>query len=229
MPDLRLAKRNVNTRDARNIEIFSLEKIKQHFDDSIALIMKQSEVAEKLMTDGKNEEVKDILRSQIVFLDSAFDFYVHELLKLGIINLFHGDWTPKTEKYQNLQTDMKTLELAVSDDGSDEWLKDWINSKYAGISFMSYSMFEDACKLLGLHIKEIADKAFHDINSHEPTKIQLREAIDGLFIRRNQIAHQSDKKRENAERQDITYEYVASKLKDIQKIIEAVNICVQQK
>lgn len=62
-----------------------------------------------------------------------------------------------------------------------------------------------------------------------PTKTQLREAIDGLFIRRNQIAHQSDRKRENAERQDITYEYVASKLKDIQKIIEAVNICAQQK
>ena len=96
MPDLNLAERNVNTRAACNIEVFSLEKIKQHFDDSVALIMKQTVIARELKAEGKTEEAKDILRSQIVFIDSAFDFYMHELLKLGITNLFHGEWTPKT-------------------------------------------------------------------------------------------------------------------------------------
>ena len=229
MPDLKLAKRKINTREAKHIEVFSLDEIKKHFNASEALIEKQSQLADNLMVSGKIEEAKDVLRSQIVFIDSAFDFYMHELLKLGIINLFHGDWTPKTEKYQNLKLDMKTLEAAISDEWSDNWLKEWIHRTYADQSLMSYEAFTGVCNLLGLSIKDIADQAFYDTNSRIPTKDKLRDKIDSLFKRRNQIAHQSDRKHENASREDITTEYVQDKLDDMKKIIEAVHFCAIQK
>ena len=79
MPDLELEKRKVNTRDAINVEVFSLDDIKRHFNDSVSLILKQIQLADNLFASGLNEEAKDVLRSQIVFIDSAFDFYMHEL------------------------------------------------------------------------------------------------------------------------------------------------------
>ena len=229
MPDLELAERKVNTRDAINVEVFSLDDIKRHFNDSVSLILKQIQLADNLFASGLNEEAKDVLRSQIVFIDSAFDFYLHEILKLGIINMFHGDWTPKTEKYNNLIFNMKTLEAAIRDDESDEWLKNWINNKYAGKPLMSYEDFVEVCNLLALDVKDIADKLFYDKNSRTPTRDKLKYILNGLFARRNQIAHQSDRKRENAEREDITEEYVNETLDNIKNVIEAVNFFASQK
>ena len=229
MPDLELAERKVNTRDAINVEVFSLDDIKRHFNDSVSLILKQIQLADNLFATGLNEEAKDVLRSQIVFIDSAFDFYLHEILKLGIINMFHGDWTPKTEKYNNLIFNMKTLEAAIRDDESDEWLKNWINNKYAGKPLMSYEDFVEVCNLLALDVKDIADKLFYDKNSRTPTRDKLKYILNGLFARRNQIAHQSDRKRENAEREDITEEYVNETLDNIKNVIEAVNFFASQK
>ena len=68
MPNLDLIKRKVNVREARNIEVFSLNEIMKHFADSEVLIVKQINVAAKLITLGKMDEAKDILRSQIVFI-----------------------------------------------------------------------------------------------------------------------------------------------------------------
>ncbi len=229
MPDLELEKRKVNTRDAINVEVFSLDDIKRHFNDSVSLILKQIQLADNLFASGLNEEAKDVLRSQIVFIDSAFDFYMHELLKLGIINMFHGDWAPRTEKYQNLKLDMKTLEVAITDDGSDEWLKNWINNKYSGKPLMSFEDFVEVCNLLALDVKDIADKIFYDKNSRTPTRDKLKYILNGLSTRRNQIAHQSDRKRENAEREDITEEYVNETLDNIKNVIEAVHFFASQK
>ena len=229
MPKIELEKRKVNTREARNIEVFNLEEIKKHFSDSETLILKQIQLAESLVASGKVEEAKDVLRSQIVFIDSAFDFYMHEVLKLGIINMFHGDWAPRTEKYQNLKLDMKTLEAAITADESDDWLKHWINHEYAGKALMSYEDIADVCNLLGLNVKEIADRAFYDKNSRTPTREKLKYKLNSLFERRNQIAHQSDRKRENASREDISREYVKERLDDIRKIVEAVQYYATQK
>ena len=175
MPNLDLIKRKVNVREARNIEVFSLNEIMKHFADSEVLIVKQINVAAKLMT---------------------------------------------------LE---KTLEAAITENDSDDWLKAWINNRYAGMTLMSYEAFTEVCKLLGLDIKYIANHAFYEKGTKIPTKDKLKTKINGLFERRNQIAHQSDRKRENASREDITKEYVDEKLEDIRKIINAVHICAMQK
>ena len=143
--------------------------------------------------------------------------------------MFHGDWAPRTEKYQNLKLDMKTLEVAITDDGSDEWLKNWINNKYSGKPLMSFEDFVEVCNLLALDVKDIADKIFYDKNSRTPTRDKLKYILNGLSTRRNQIAHQSDRKRENAEREDITEEYVNETLDNIKNVIEAVHFFASQK
>ena len=218
MPDLSLEPRKVNTRNPSKVEIFGLDDIRRHFDEAIVLILKQIDATNFLITHGKQDEAKDIWRSQIMFLDSAFDFFLHELVKLGIISMFHESTDKKTVKYLNLQLTMFNVETALEDCNSDEWLKAWINERYAAEAFMSFEAFKSVCNMLGLEIQAIADKAFYEAGSNVKTADKLRDKINGLYTRRNQIAHQSDRLRENAERQDISKDSV----EDIKKIISAV-------
>ena len=83
--------------------------------------------------------------------------------------------------------------------------------------------------MLDLSVKKIADSAFFDKNSNISTMDKLKQKINSLFYRRNKIAHQSDRERENAERQDIDKNFVMEKINDIYKIIEAVCNLVRQK
>ena len=222
MPDLSLEPRKVNTRNPSNVELFGLDDIRKHFDEAIVLIFKQIDAANFMITQGKQDEAEDIWRSQIMFLDSAFDFFLHELLKLGIISMFHESFDKKTKQYLNLKLSMLNVERALDDCDNDEWLKSWVNERYAAETFMSFEAFKNICNMLGLEIQTIADKTFYETGSKVKTVDKLRNKINELYTRRNQIAHQSDRIRENAKRQDISKDLVLEKLDDIKKIIAAI-------
>lgn len=82
-----------NTRDQQQIRCvvhFNLQEIKDRFDDSIRSIENKFDLYDELNASGKLDEAKDVLRSQIVFLEGVLDFYLHEMTKYsyfrGIIN-----------------------------------------------------------------------------------------------------------------------------------------------
>ncbi len=226
--DLSLAPRKVATRKKLEVEVFELTDIDTHFSENVQSVEQKFEVANGLMAEDKIAEAKDIWRSQIVFLDSAFDFYLHEIIKLGILSIYHGDCTKKTEKYNNLPFCMSDLELALSNTEDDTWLKDWVNKQYAKETLMSYSAFKDVCNLLGLDINSIADAVYYQRGSTEKTIDKMKRRVDALFFRRNRIAHQMDRQRENAERQDITEQDVKDFIEDVKKIVQAINAEVKK-
>lgn len=225
--DLSLTPRKVATRAKAKVEIFKIDDIERHFNENISYIKSQYQTADALIKDGKTGEAADIWRSQIVFLDSAFDFYLHELVQFGILRIFHGEWLSKTEKYNNLVFSMKNIEEALANTDDDTWLKNWVNGKFASDSLMSYSAFKDVCNLLGLDYNKIADDSFYERGNTEKTVDKLKRRIDELFYRRNRIAHQMDRLRENAERQDITRDVVEQFINDVEKIVHAVGNEVQ--
>ena len=58
-----------------------------------------------LLKSGKIIEGENIWRAQIVFLASALDFYMHELTKYGLCEIYNENWE-RTDKYENLQVNM---------------------------------------------------------------------------------------------------------------------------
>lgn len=86
--DLKLSPRKELSRP-KQIKIFEIEDIEKHFSENIESIENSFLIANALIEEGYIEEAKDIWRSQIVFLDSAFDFYMHEITKLGIVSMFN--------------------------------------------------------------------------------------------------------------------------------------------
>ena len=221
--------RTVDTRETRRIEIFSITEIESHFNETLKQILSQLELANMLNSQGYKEEGDEILRSQVVFIEGAYDYFLHELLRLGLNNLYKGYWENKGQKYLELQVSLGILKLAMETE-EDDWLKEWITEKYSYITLMDYSLFKkEVCNLLGINISEVADLAFYKIDGTEKTVSRLEREICDLYKRRNQIAHQSDRKMGTAEREEISLEYVREKISVVRKIILAICEIVREK
>lgn len=228
--NLDLMIRNEDTREKFHTEVvrFELDQIMQHFTESIQAIYTQFEVADELIESGKKSEGENIWRAQIVFLTSAFDFYMHELTKYGLCEIYDENWE-RTEKYSNLQVGMKTIEIALKSGEDIDWFLEYINDYYKAITMVSYESVKDQLNLLGIDLKNVADRAFYNRGEREKTRVKLRRRLNELFSRRNIIAHQSDRAHADAQVKNITKEIVQDFMDDIQRIVNSINEEVMKK
>lgn len=107
-----LGSRKENCRDKRTMPpqavAFSLQEIKRHFDDNLAIVLSQGTLAKHVTDDDRCM----LYRAQIVFLEGALDFYLHEISKYGVVQIYKGDW-PETDAYNNLKFTMECLKTAL--------------------------------------------------------------------------------------------------------------------
>ena len=228
--DLRLSprKENIRPKEQDEVIVFSLENIKHHFDESMVHIQQQFAVAQTLIETGNITDAENVWRSQIVFLDSAFDFYLHELTKFGMEKIFNGDWG-KTARYNNLKVKIPYVERALDNPENTEWFAEYANDEFSRMPMMAYDAVKDQLNLLGLNIQEVANRAFYVQGSTEKTKDKLKRRINELYNRRNLIAHQSDRRPHNAQREIIMKEIVDSFIDDVRKIVEAIHSVALEK
>ena len=205
--------RRENTREKRTIvpvRSFPLKEIKQHFDDNLATIDKQFEFAKSLGSEHL-EQAKAIWRSQIVFLESALDFYLHEISKYGVEQIFRNN-RYKTDSYLRMTFPMDRIEQAVNNVENLDWLREAANDKFCHAVFLDAGQIKGQLSLLGLNYDEICKNA----------KIP-EDFLQSLFLRRNQIAHQSDRKHEDANLETISEEYVVNARTRVNSFVEAVH------
>ncbi|MCI1999538.1 MAG: hypothetical protein LKJ75_02645 [Clostridia bacterium] len=224
--NLDLNRRAEDTRENSKSEVvkFKLDEIKQHFDDNIKAIKDQFNIAQELILEDKRQNAEDIWRSQVVFLESAFDFYLHELTKFGLYGIFEG--TPgwkETDKYNNIEVKMSIVEGALSSGKDSKWFLEFINGMYSGVTMTSFESFKAQMNLIGINIMEIANEAFYVQGANEKTMDKLKRRINELYHRRNLIAHQSDREHANAKRNEISKDLVKDFVKDFEKIVNAIN------
>lgn len=228
--NLDLASRNENTREKfhTNIVRFDLDEIKQHFQETVNAVKAQSALAEELYESGKVAEAENIRRAQIVFLVSAFDFYMHELTKYGLCEIFKENWE-QTEKYNNIQISMKYIDIALKSGEDIDWFLEYINNYYKSITMVSYESVKGQLNLLGIDLTTVADEAFYQRGGTEKTKDKLKRRLNELFDRRNIIAHQADRAHTDAQINDITDEIVREFMEDVEKIVDSIDVVVRNK
>lgn len=222
--NLDLAARNENTRDKFHTEVvrFSLDQISEHFAEAIQAIKAQFDVADELFASGKTVEGENIWRAQIVFLASALDFYMHELTKYGLCEIYNENWA-RTDKYKHLQVKMEVIEVALKSGEDIDWFLEYINSYYRAITMVSYESVKDQLNLLGIALAKVADGAFYQRGGTEDTKDKLKRRLNELFDRRNIIAHQSDRAHTDAQVNIIKKGIVQDFIYDIKKIVKAID------
>lgn len=201
---------------------FELDEIKNHFDENIIDIENQFEIIDRLDDEKDKEKIDCILRSQIVFLGSSLDFYFHEITKFGLMKIYEGIWE-ETSKYKNIEVNMEVLSRALRETENSEWFMEFINSKYASVTMMSWDSIKTQLNLIGLKAQNIAKDAFYDRTSSEKVNDKIKRRVGELFHRRNSIAHQFDRLHSNANRIEISKEIVVEFIEDVKKIVNAVH------
>ncbi len=222
--NLELTPRSIGTHDKRPSRTtiqFELSAITNRFTNNLLSIKSQFELAEQLKAEN-NIQYKDVLRSQVVFLDSALDFFMHEVTKYGMVQIFQGVWE-KTERYDNFTIRLGEISDVLRNPEQENWFLDIVNDSYAEDTFMSADAVIGQLNLIGVKWQSVADRAFYEQGSTTPTKDKFKQTLNTLFRRRNQIAHQADCLHETGEKIDIEREDVEKYIADIEKIVTAIS------
>jgi len=227
--NLELTPRIVEVRDRRpnRTVSFDLIAIKNRFENNLLSIKAQFTLVEKLKSEG-DLQYKDILRSQIVFLESAFDFYMHEITKYGMLHIFQGLWM-MTPKYNNFNIRLGDVSEALQHTENEGWFLDIVNDTYAEDTFMSSESVIGQLNLIGVCWQDVAKEAFYERGSETPTGDKFKVVLNSLFRRRNKIAHQADCLHETGDKLDIERETVEEYIANIEKIVNAISQEMQKK
>lgn len=199
---------------------FELEEIIQHFYDSLEDIKKQFAVAELLIKKGNKESAMDVWRSQVVFAEGIMDFYMHEISKYALVRMFTGEWE-KSLSYENFMIPMSTVEEGIRHPESTEWLFERLNKRFGLEVYLSGDALGTQLSLIGMKYDEICKAAFP--KERGVTYIKGQQRLKELYTRRNQIAHQADRKHADAVKEPIDKKFVEETIKTVTAFVEAVN------
>lgn len=221
--DLSLSSRVEGIRPANSTAVihFPLDEIKSHFDENISSITDQFSVSDVLSSEGKIEEAKTVFRSQIVLLEGVLDFYIHELSKFALFQMFTGSWD-QTEKYSTLQIPMKDVRVGLTSHDSDEWFFEFLNRRFCNDVFLSADSMNDQLNLIGVPFNKVMHTAFAKPDEQQSRKYG-REIVSEQFNRRNQIAHQMDRDHATAVQADIDKQYVLDCISNVTTIVNAMH------
>ena len=132
-------------------------------------------------------DLTDLLRSQIVMAVSALDHYVHEITRVGMLEVYSGTRS-QTPAFLRFQVTMEAALQGIGGvQGNDRWLDEEIRRKHGYLAFQHPDRIADAIRLFSpcQLWPSVADELNLEV---EEVKTELQLIID----RRNQIAHEAD-------------------------------------
>lgn len=228
--NLDLSERVENVREQQGIRYivhFNLQEIKDRFDESIQSIEQKFNLYDELMESGKVDEAKDILRSQIIFLEGVVDFYLHEMTKYSYFKMFSNEWD-KTSQYKSFNVKMEMVEKGLNSPNSREWFFEYVTDSFKRIVFLSRESINDQLNAIGIPYKDIMHNVFVEKSENESKKIG-DDFIRKLFERRNTIAHQNDRSHDSAIQNDIDKDYVEYNIETMKKIAHEIYVIANAK
>src|SRR5437899_12649827 len=91
-------------------------------------------------------DLTDILRAAIVSAVSAFDTFIHEITRIGMVEIFQSA-RPTTDAFGRFPISMENVLLVVATPGHTKWLEDEIKRQHGWLSFQQPDKVADAVRL----------------------------------------------------------------------------------
>ena len=131
-------------------------------------------------------DLSDILRAELVFSVSALDHFVHEVVRLGMLESYRGS-RPRTNNFLAFQVSLEGVLDGFDAGNGEQWLDDQIRTSNGYRSFQTPANIADAVRLVSdVQLwNEIASRMYM------PSQ-EVRERLQLIVDRRNQIAHEAD-------------------------------------
>lgn len=137
-----------------------------------------------LLTDAV--DLSDVLRSEIVLSVSAFDHFIHEVVRIGLLEIHNGNRTP-SKKSSSFPVPLGGVWEALGDPTSEEWLDEAIRAENGWRTFQNPDQIKSVIKLID--DKELWPEVGSKIGMDAwDIKTELKTIVE----RRNKIAHEAD-------------------------------------
>ena len=172
-----------------------------------------------------SDELKlNILRGQVSLLLSAVDFYIHEIIKIELVNIIKKE-RKETASLKNCMISVKTfLEYITSPTINNQIFEDEIIYRNSFKSFLEPDKMPEALSLITE--KKVFKELFPKLGLLE-TK-ELKDKIKEIFKRRNSIVHQMDYDYSTETQQTITKEEVEDYIEFYNKFIQELHLLLLQ-
>ena len=128
----------------------------------------------------------DLLRSELVMIVSALDLYVHEVVRLGMLECLGGQRV-RTDAFHRFQVTLAGALQAVSLPGSAVWLDEQIRDRLGHRSFQQPDDIADATRLIS-NVELWNSVAVQLQTTSQDVRDRIRLVVD----RRNKIVHEAD-------------------------------------
>lgn len=170
-------------------------------------------------------DLTDLLRAQIVMIVSALDLYIHEITRIGMLEIYN-EGRPQTDAFLKFQVSIDSVIQGISNISRDEWLDTEIRSRHSHLSFQEPNKIADAvrrfssCELW----PSVAKQLNLDVQD-------VKTQLSAIVKRRNQIVHEADLDPTypgTITRWTISSTDVSDTLDFIQKVCEAIHIVSNQ-
>jgi hypothetical protein len=92
-------------------------------------------------------DVSDILRASLVLAVSGLDHFVHEFVRLGMLEVHRGN-RPTTDAYLAFRVPLSAAREALADTGRHEWLDQAIREVHGWLSFQHPDKIAEAIRLM---------------------------------------------------------------------------------
>ncbi len=170
-------------------------------------------------------DLTDLLRAQIVMLISALDHYIHEITRIGMLEVYAGI-RPKTKPFSRFQVSLDATIMGISKPNEKEWLDIAIREKHGHKAFQQPDKIADAVRLFS------SCKLWRTVASElNLTEQDVKNRLRTIVNRRNQIVHGVDLDPSypgTRNRWQISPSDVTDALEFIQEVCETIDVVVNQ-
>lgn len=157
------------------------------FRENIARVRNLGAIHKTLKTQTTGAiDLSDILRATLVMVVSALDHYVHEIARIGMLEVYHGN-RPETPAFLKFNISLESVCLGIATPTGDDWLDNEIRTRHSWRSFQRADRIADAIRLIS-DVKLWEEVANHLGKTSQDVKTQLNLIVD----RRDKIAHEAD-------------------------------------
>lgn len=131
-------------------------------------------------------DLTDLLRAAIVMSVSALDHYIHETVRIGMLESWGGT-RRQTDAFLRFSISIDGAREAVLNQTGEQWLHDEIRERHRWHSFQSPDRITEALRL-------ITDVGIWDAVADDLRRpVQdVRQQLELIIDRRNKIAHEAD-------------------------------------
>jgi len=131
-------------------------------------------------------DLTDILRATLVLSVSALDQFVHDFVRLGMLEVHQGT-RPTTDAHLSFKVTLGSVQTALADTGRDDWLDEAIRDTHGWASFQHPEKIAAAVRLMSS--AQLWDEVASQLGS---TSLAVKTQLSAIVDRRNKIAHEAD-------------------------------------